>query len=72
MCAGVFPVKAKSFSKLNNSAPPLNLKMDQFVLQTPGIDCFQSEDGDEKFTLCEGWKPLLKYKLYCSKHRNAK
>ena len=26
--------------------------MDQFVLQTPGIDSFQSEDGDEKFTFC--------------------
>ena len=34
-------------------------------------ECFQSEDGDHKFTLCEGCKPQLKYKLCCAKHRNT-
>ena len=32
-------------------------------------DCFENEDDDERFKLCDGCKPLLRYKLCWQKHR---
>ena len=32
-------------------------------------DIFESDDDDSRFKLCDGCKPLLKYRVCCQKHR---